>query len=291
MGSSWSPVIVGYDGSDGADVALEWAVDEARTRGCALRLVYAAQSMAEADFVRIYGRQAVPDRDRETERARDVLNAARARVAQQAPQVEVTLHMAEDTPSHTLVTESLHALMVVLGSRHRGRVGSLVLGSVGSAVAQRSGAPVVVVRGPAGDPAEGAHVVVGIDGRDTAEATLRFAFEHAATRGLALEAVLCWSPDPLAEARWRPSPPAPDRAEALASEVIAGWREKYPDVDVRSAVVRDHPVAGLVAASEAQDLLVVGRHGRHVLPGVVLGSTTMGVLHHATCPVAVVPEV
>ena len=55
------------------------------------------------------------------------------------------------------------------------------------------------------------------------------------------------------------------------------------------AVIREHPVAGLVLASAAQYLLVVGSRGRHALAGILLGSVSQGVLHHATCPVAIVP--
>jgi len=101
--------------------------------------------------------------------------------------------------------------------------------------------------------------------------------------------VLCWHPDLLATMKWRPSPPAPERADEWLSEALAGWREQYPDVTVHPEVIRDHPVAGLVLASSAQYLLVVGTTGHNALPGALLGSVSQGVLHHATCPVAVVP--
>ena len=89
--------------------------------------------------------------------------------------------------------------------------------------------------------------------------------------------------------RWRPEQPVPPRAELWLAETIAGWQEKYPDVAVRSAVIRDHPVSGLVAESMAQRLLVVGNRGQHPFADTLLGSIAQGVLHHATCPVAVIP--
>jgi nucleotide-binding universal stress UspA family protein len=89
---------------------------------------------------------------------------------------------------------------------------------------------------------------------------------------------------------WRAGPAAPARADAWLSEALAGWREKYPDVVVHAEVIRAHPVAGLVSASTAQYLLVVGKHGHHAMTGTLLGSVSQGVLHHATCPVAVVPS-
>jgi nucleotide-binding universal stress UspA family protein len=73
------------------------------------------------------------------------------------------------------------------------------------------------------------------------------------------------------------------------SEALAGWRDGYSDVTVHPEFVREHPVAGLVLASSAQYLLVVGTTGHHGLPGALLGSVSQGVLHRATCPVAVVP--
>jgi len=48
-------------------------------------------------------------------------------------------------------------------------------------------------------------------------------------------------------------------------------------------------VSGLVAESMAQRLLVVGTRSRHPVAGTLLGSVAQGVLHHATCPVAVIP--
>ncbi len=188
-----------------------------------------------------------------------------------------------------LVDESAHAAVVVLGSRHLKALSSGVLGSVSAAVAARAESPAVVVRGPAGRPEEGAAVVVGVDGTDGTDLVLEYGFEHASRHRVPLRAVLCWRPDLLASMRWREEPPPPARVEAWLSESLAGWREKYPDVVVHETVVRDHPVAGLVTASMAQYLLVVGSRGRHALAGTLLGSVSQGVLHHATCPVAVIP--
>jgi nucleotide-binding universal stress UspA family protein len=284
------PIVVGFDDSAGAKIALDWAIREASARNAPLRVVYAVPFAPQLDNVYREGEPPAPLAAEARHLGTDVLADARRYVAERARNLSVTLATSDaERPAHAFVRESLNASMVVLGSRHLGAVASAFLGSTGSAVAQRAACPVIVVRGPAGDPAEGARVVVGVDGSSPSEAALAFAFDHAAAHGLPLEAILCWHPDLLAEMSWRPEQPAPKEAHALVSEVVAGWREKYPDVVVSTNAVRDHPAAGLVAASTAQNLLVVGRHGRHGPPGVVLGSTSMGVLHHATCPVAIVP--
>jgi hypothetical protein len=79
------------------------------------------------------------------------------------------------------------------------------------------------------------------------------------------------------------------RDQAWLAEALASWPEKFPDVRVRSAVIRAHPTVGLIGESSNQDLLVVGSHGRRPSTARLLGSVSQGVLHHAYCPVAVIP--
>ena len=78
------------------------------------------------------------------------------------------------------------------------------------------------------------------------------------------------------------------REQALAAEEIAGWSEKYPDVPVNRHVLRGHPIKAPVDHSKGAELLVVGSRGRSGFAGMLLGSVSQGVLHHAHCPVAVV---
>jgi nucleotide-binding universal stress UspA family protein len=288
MTTARGPVAVGIDDSSGTSAALAWALDEARSRGVPVRLVHAFGWALTQGAIPIYGNLPVPELAHVRRVAEKLLADTAATAAGLAPDVDVSTHALGDDAVPTLIEESRTASTVVLGSRHLGAAGSMFLGSVGAAVSARASCPVVVVRGPSGFAAEGAAVVVGVDALDDAAAALEYGFEVASRKSLPLRAVLCWRRDVLAEMMWRPEPEPPERAEALLSQTLAGWREKYPDVDVHGAVVRDHPVAGLVAASNAQHLLVVGARGRHAIAGALLGSVSQGVLHHATCPVAVV---
>jgi nucleotide-binding universal stress UspA family protein len=284
------PVVVGVDESAGADQALAWAVEEARSRAVGLRLVCAYGSALSYGGVAMYGSLPPADPTLAHDVTAALLATAAARVHELAPELDVTTHVVDDEAARALIHESTRASLIVLGSRHLASVGSVLLGSVSAAVSARAACPVVVLRGPAGLPAEHAAVIVGVDGHPSSEGVIEFGFDYASRRSVPLRAVLCWHPDRLAEMMWRAEPPAPAQAQAWLSEVLAGWREKYPDVVVHSGVVRDHPVAGLVTAAAAQDLLVVGSRGRHALAGTLLGSVSQGVLHHATCPVALVPS-
>lgn len=283
-------IVVGVDGSPGAEAAVAWALNEARSLHCGVHLVNAYGDAYTDRAVEIYGRLPVPELPRMSSASRVIVDRAAGRANELAPDIEVTVEAVGAPPLRTLLVEAERASRVVLGSRGLKAFGSAVLGSVGGAVAARAACPVVVVRGPAGLADERPAVVVGVDASPRSAPLLEFAFDYASRHTLSLRPVLCWHRDVLTEIAWSPETPAPPRAEERLSEALAGWRERYPDVEVHSGVVREHPAAGLLAASAAQHLLVVGTRREPALVGSMLGSVTQAVLHHATCPVVVIPH-
>ncbi len=80
--------------------------------------------------------------------------------------------------------------------------------------------------------------------------------------------------------------------QAGAARRLAGllenWRDKYPGVPVSQEVVPGHPGRALVGLSARADLVIIGRHAEHPVPGP--GSVRHAVLNHALDPVAVVPS-
>jgi nucleotide-binding universal stress UspA family protein len=283
-------VVVGVDASDQADEAIEWAAGQAAARGVGLRVVTVYRWARLPGTVPVYDATPDPDLLGSRKLADQLMADAVDKAGHLQPSVDVSGEAIEGELISTLVDASRGAAMLVLGSRRLGPGGSYFFGSVGTALAARAHCPIVVVRGPGGLPGENPSVVVGVHADHRADDALRFAFDHASRNHRPLRAVLCWHHDPLAVMDWRSEPSAPAKAQAWLSEALAGWREKYPDVEVHPAVTRNHPVVGLVEQSRAQDLLVVGRHGDHPLAGALLGSVSQGVLHHASCPVAIVPE-
>jgi nucleotide-binding universal stress UspA family protein len=136
-------------------------------------------------------------------------------------------------------------------------------------------------------------IVVGVDGTDEDESAIEFAFEAANLHHAELRAVHTWTqPTPLGPGDMLPLVYDVDDVQSdesrLLAEELAGWRERFPHVKVDAQTVRGHPVRVLDDRSSDALLLVIGRHSRSRLTAL-LGSTAHGVLHHARCPVAVVP--
>lgn len=143
-------------------------------------------------------------------------------------------------------------------------------------------------------------VVVGVDGSPAAALALDRALEVAERTGRPLRAVHAWTlpvwsggvPGVTYEVL---APPADCRrlAGEVADElVLKGLARRESDSPVTVTTDAPEGTAGatLVAAAEDAALLVVGGRPHRRLAGVLLGSTAQHVLHHATCPVMVVPE-
>ena len=287
-----SPIVVGVDGSDESLVGLAWATHEAQHRHRPLKLVHAWE-------VPVPGYVPVPASvDLVRESAEAVLADAVSKAEEWAPSVEVEGLLMHGATARVLIDQGEDAAMLVVGSHGRGGFARLMLGSSSAAVAAHASVPVVVTRGTSPDETwRAGPVVVGIDGSEVSESAIDFAFSAAAVRRAGLVAVHAWAqPDPFVDEAYAVLSEAATRqteAHLAVSESLAGWRDKYPDVQVTEVIADGHPVDALLSETTTVDaaLLVVGSRGRGGFAGLLLGSVSRGVLHHATCPVAVVRPV
>jgi len=284
-------VVVGIDGSTASAAALRWGMREAALHRLALRLVC---GFAWPSRALTYGLPPEAWADEDLRRnAIKTMEELVGSTAEFVPDVPVTGVVLDGAPAAVLIGESHRAAVVVLGTRGTGGFAGLRLGSVSHHVAMHASCPVVVV--PAdGDAVEhaAAPIAVGIDGSDTASLAARFAFDEAALRGVPVIAVRAWTP---AAHVWPTGLPgltdvaARERTERdLLTACLARWRRQHPRVHVELRATAGHPAQSLVTAAQNAQLLVVGSRGLGGFRGLLLGSVSSAVLHHAVCPVAIV---
>lgn len=283
-------IVVGYDGSPSARDALDWAVDQAVAERRPLTIAYAASPsdsmwMDQAGFDQRTG-----------ERARltvgqGMLAEARAAATSRAPDLEIHDLLRAADPRDVLIRASQDAASVVLGSRGRGPVRSLLLGSVGVAVTRHAQCPVIVHRpSKAGVEREG--ILVGVDTTEASMPVLEYAFDQASLRRQPLTvAYAFWQAPAVTHTYTVAVPPVEDpvEQELAVAECLSGMSEKYPDVTVTREFLRGLADVALVQRGDTMDLLIVGSHHGGAASQILFGSVAASVLEHATCPVAVVP--
>jgi len=266
------PVVVGWDDSPGAAPGVRWAARTAARLGRALRVVLVVRTGPDPRT--------------------DAFANARQLVAEVAPGLAIDNKVINGHPIEALRDESAEAEMVVVGTRGHSRLHSTLVGSVGEGLTQHARGPVVVVRGGS-DREQTAPVVVGVDGSRTSTEAISFAARFADAIGAPVLGVAA-APDPLRSiareivVSEQHSTSVRQDAERFLHQAMAGLRADYPDLVVGSKVLDIEPADALVQAAENAQLIVVGSHGRGGFAGMLLGSVSRSVLHHAPCPVAVV---
>ena len=277
-------VLVGVDGSRNAELAVDWAADEAALHGWRLQLVH-AHTIEEP-----YGDGVPIGSPPGTLPA--FLEAAKSRVAQRRPELEVTLEVVTGNPSIALVERSKHAVMTVVGARGHSFAARLALGSVGRHTSAHAHGVTVVVRTVGAG--EGRPVVAGIDDSDHAAEVLRLAGREAELRGVRLVVFHAWdmpTADPYGA--WYVADEVPEamerEAKILVVDAVAKLQAEMPHLDTEIVVRRGHPVPITLAMSETAQLLVLGRHGGGWFEGMLSGSVASAARHEASCPVMIVP--
>ncbi|MFF5651392.1 universal stress protein [Streptomyces collinus] len=280
------PLVVGVDGSDGSLTAVDWAVDEAARHELPLRLVHG--SLWERYEVRTPSTG--PDRPAGQVMADHIVASAAERAGRRNPDVKVSTDVLRSGATDALLHEGNNATALVTGSRGHSELKGLLLGSVGLAVAARAHCPVIVVRGDkAGLAGTHRRILLGAGTPATGEEATRFAFHEAEARGCVLDVVRAWR-CPAHEPRGAPGRDHEEQARTELDELLRDALVDHPRVPVRSAAVEGPARKALVHRSAAADLVIVGARRRQGHFGLQLGTVAHTLLHHAECPVAVVPQ-
>lgn len=292
----WNPeelrgrVAVGVDGSEQAVQAAQWAAGYAAERRLGLTVLTAEEPLAHPVRELVH----TGDLDALMEQAaQEVLerSAAAARAAQ--PGLDVRSARVWDAPTPALIEATAHAELVVMGRRGLGGWGGLLLGSVCAGVVPHAEGPVVVLPHHTDTPhlVDGP-VVLGVSGDDEGRAAALFALEQAAFWRGPVIAVHAWH----IALDWQVPVPLDQQAieavrayhQTAGGQILQEAADRYPDVEVRHEVREGGAMAVLAEESQQARLVVVGSRLRGSLRGLLLGSTTLGLLQVAHCPVAVI---
>ncbi|MGW7263280.1 universal stress protein [Streptomyces sp. NPDC054842] len=282
------PMVVGVDGSESSLRAVDWAADEAALHGTPLRIVHAYRwdRYEGAALARELGTS--PGRVTSD----DILVVATRRARRHHPELAVSTEAVAEEAEYVLLREARNASAVIVGTRGRGELADLLLGSVSLTVATAAHCPVIVIRGSHDNRAADArHGRIAVGVADAPTASVRFAYEEARRRGATLDAVRAWRCPTHDTADHPLLAGTPERVheEQAAKELEAALADAPADVRLRRHTVEGPARRVLPAASHDADLLVVGRR-RPGQFGHRLGRVAHTVLHHSACPVAVVPD-
>ncbi|WP_371525106.1 universal stress protein [Streptomyces sp. NBC_01283] len=297
-------VVTGIDGSTESLAAAHWAAREALRRGSSLTVVHGWVWHPHAG-------PSVPADSLQREWAEQTLERAENSVRAAHPGLQIAAQLVGESSVAALLAATEEAELLVLGSRGLGGVMGFVMGSVSQRAIAKATCPVVLVR--AGESVADEHfpaphgispdeivetpyrdVVLGLDTSHPCDGLIEFAFDSARRRHAALHAIHAFgaAPDHVSDGG-----PVPTSGRELLTEnertvtaALRAWREKYPEVPVTETVCEGRAATALVRASATAALVVVGRQQRDTRVGMHVGPVAHAVLHHASCPVAVVPH-
>lgn len=280
-------VVVAIDGTTGSDGALRYGVEQARSRGCEVRLVHVGPLYEAPTSILPYIPHLIDVA------AVAILTEAEAKAVQLCDQVKVTTELRNGSRIRDLLDASKDAQLLVLGRETQTGTERLLFGATTAAVVARSVAPTCVI--PSGWTAypEPGRVVVGLRAAEHTDELFASAFEAATTYAANIEVVHAWKmPDPYID-----SIESHDHASTwmaagtdMIERALSPWRDRYPDVTVDVRVVHSDPARALLAAAEDATLLLLLRRPTPKLLGPHLGSTARRVIAAAPCPVDVLPH-
>jgi nucleotide-binding universal stress UspA family protein len=280
-------IVVGVDESAGAGAALRWAVREAEVRGWSLTAVLAwgfldqHHAIVGEPFDPSYGQA-------------DARGALDSIIAEAVGTVRTTIveqNVVNDLAARALIDASDGADLLVVGARGLGRLRTVLLGSVSQQVLHHATCPVAVVRdGTLSSDERIARIVVGIDGSDTAGRALAWAVDEGRAYQASVEVVHAWAVPYAADVAMAfDSAPLEDAARRTLDAAVDSVDTSGLPAPISRTLTVGNAAASILQAAGGADLVVVGSRGLGGFKGLVLGSVSYQIVHHATCPVVVVP--
>lgn len=291
-------VLLALDGSPSSDAACQLVGSLTWPEGSVIEAIGVVEPVTEV-LAPLVVPAPVGSVDRETSREIEaILDGAVALLAKPTLIVRRTVLVGRPGTLIVDTARDLRAELVVVGSRGRGPLTSMLLGSVSAEVVDHAPCPVMVVRRPVVEA-----LLVAVDGSPSAHAAVTYLAANRIFAGHPVE-VLSVAPGnalagafPLATVADATSEPVDEerlelrrRAEAVAAS--AAQELRHDGYHARWSISAGNPAHEIIeaAASFGSGLVVMGSRGRTGLTRLVLGSVARNVLLHTTASVLIVRE-
>lgn len=283
-------ILVGVDGSNASYKATWWAANYAKHAGLTLQIIcaYSLPSYAAVSFDATY--TVMGDDNAAHSDAQEILSKAKAIADGQG--VQATTLIVTGDPASVFVELSRNYNLIVIGNRGKGGLAERLLGTTSSSLPAYAYCPIVVVP-YTDDDGNLMHlnntitkVAVGSDESKWGLKALQIAADFADAWGAQLDVI---SAVPHVQGVDGDKGVMDSYMEDLETR-IKPIMESHPELVVRKSVVPGSAVDTLTKASYDHDVVVVGSRGRGGFTGLLLGSTSQGLLQHAVTPVYVVPR-
>ncbi len=275
MNTASRPVVVGI--VDKQPAALALAIRQASAAGCPLWVVHSVGVPAQAAGF-YAGYEVIEDLRRA---GQVVLDEARDYIVREAPGLAVDYILSTDEPVRAIEHASTEARLIVLGSDDVPWYERLLRTKVAGHLALHASCPVIVVPEHDGSDTYTGDIVVTLAGDTTADGPMRFAIEQANAHHSSLHVLHAIEPGT--------APDEANRVRARITEILAGWRAKFPDVRIFEVYGRDDAEESVLRATGSAALVVVGRP-HHPTPLSLSRPFASDILKRSHCPVAVVAE-
>ncbi|WP_332643940.1 universal stress protein [Aeromicrobium sp.] len=275
MNTASRPVVVGI--IDKQPSALAVAIRQASAAECPLWVVHSVGVPAQA--AGFYAGYEVIEDLRKTGQV--VLDEARDYIVREAPGLAIEYILSTDEPVRAIEHASTDARLVVLGSDDVPWYERLLRTKVAGHLALHASCPVIVVPEHAGSDTYTGDIVVTLGADAPANGPMHFALEQASAHHASLHVLHAIEPGT--------APDEAHRQRSKITEIVAGWRAKFPHVTIFEVFLHEDPEDAVLRATESASLVIVGRP-HHPTPLSLTRPLASDILKRTHCPVAVVAE-
>ena len=280
-------ILVGIDGTERGERALEWAARYGAREGASLTLI----AVVDPAAARAYG----IDKQTGDAAIEGVLQEAKEKALAKYPGTEVSTMISVGKVVDCLVDAAEGHDMVVMGSHHGASVGETVGGAKGLRVSVSIDVPTAVIPCDWEQDSANHRIVVGVGPDESSINAIKFAVREAVTDGEQLDLVSGWGLPAIltkpAEAMGGGLDPVGEQYQRNLEQLAAELREGNEGLDVVAhAVEGSSPTHAILNYAKDAKLLVLGTHSRSALGRTLFGSVTHSVLLNLCVPTVIVPQ-